>query len=189
VTTVVRPSEADLSAIARRIAGPLSPEGAENWYRKDTAVLLQEIATLRFEIMTLRREAETARQSFYQDGAQADMNDPLYVWAEAWKASATGFWQKAQTTTLREQLAAQRITAASLKESLTAAEDMNRAQAVETAALAAELAQLRQANDEIEQTHEAERSSYRRRIGDLEMQLKGRLARSRELLDRAMESL
>jgi DNA repair exonuclease SbcCD ATPase subunit len=214
VTTIVRPSEADLSAIARRIAGPLSPEGAENWYRNDSAILLQEIATLRKEIAALRRDAELARQSFYQDGAQAEMDDSLYIWALAWKDSATGFWQKAQTKTLREQLATQKITVAALKDSLAAVDNLNRAQAVDMSALAAELAELRQTNETFEQTHEEERSRFLRRIGELESELnqaraevtqmrsdfsrdvealkvenEARLARSRELLDRAMESL
>jgi hypothetical protein len=97
VTTVVRPTEADLIAIARRINGPLSPEGAESWYRNDGAVLLQEIATL-------RQEAEAARHSFYEDGAQAEPNATLYEWAKAWKANATGYWEKTQTKNLRTRI-------------------------------------------------------------------------------------
>jgi hypothetical protein len=97
LTTVVRPTEADLIAIARRINGPLSPEGAESWYRNDGAVLLQEIATL-------RQEAESARHSFYEDGAQAEPNATLYEWAKAWKANATGYWEKTQTKNLRTRI-------------------------------------------------------------------------------------
>jgi len=98
VTTVVRPSEADLHAIARRIGGPLSSEGAESWYRNDGAMLLQEVATL-------RREAESARRSFYEDGARAEPDATLYEWAQAWKAQATGFWEKTQTKRLRQKVA------------------------------------------------------------------------------------
>lgn len=97
MTTVVRPSEAELSAIARRIAGPLSPEGAEAWYRNDSAMLLQEVATL-------RQEAEAARHSFYEDGAQAEPDATLFEWAKAWKAQATGYWEKTQTKNLRAKI-------------------------------------------------------------------------------------
>ena len=97
MTTVVRPSEADLSAIARRISGPLSPEGAESWYRNDGAMLLDEVRTL-------RQDAEAARQAFYADGAQAEPDASLYEWARAWKANATGFWEKTQTKNLRQRI-------------------------------------------------------------------------------------
>jgi hypothetical protein len=207
VTTVVRPTEADLIAISRRISGPLTAEGAEAWYRNDSAVLLQEIARL-------RREVEAARQSFLSDGAQAEPDATLYEWALVWKATATGFWQKAQTKTLREQLAAQRIAVANYKNSLAAAEDANRALVAEKAAIAAELAEVRQGNDELERKHEAERVSFLRRIGELDGllaqaraeavdtrsiaernldMLRARndeqLAHARELMNRAMEAL
>ncbi len=97
MTTVVRPSEADLSGIARRIGGPLSAEGAESWYRNDGAMLLQEVATL-------RQEAEAARHAFYEDGAQAEPGATLYEWAKAWKATSTGFWEKAHTKNLRAKI-------------------------------------------------------------------------------------
>lgn len=97
MTTVVRPSEADLIAIARRINSPLSPEGAESWYRNDGAMLLAEVRTL-------RQEAEAARHSFYADGAQAEPDASLYEWAKAWKANATGFWEKTQTRNLRQKI-------------------------------------------------------------------------------------
>jgi len=97
LTTVVRPSEAELSAIARRISGPLTPEGAENWYRSDAAALI-------LEIRTLWREAEAARHSFLSDGVQAEPDATLYEWAKAWKATATGFWEKTQTKNLRTRI-------------------------------------------------------------------------------------
>jgi hypothetical protein len=93
----VRPSEADLIAIARRISGPLSPEGADAWYRNDAAALIEEVRTL-------RQEAEAARQSFLNDGAQAEPDAPLVEWARAWKANTTGFWEKTQTKHLRQKI-------------------------------------------------------------------------------------
>jgi hypothetical protein len=93
----VRPSEADLIAIARRISGPLSPEGADAWYRNDAAALIEEVRTL-------RHEAEAARQSFLNDGAQAEPGAPLAEWARAWKANTTGFWEKTQTKHLRQKI-------------------------------------------------------------------------------------
>src|SRR4029077_10441390 len=131
-------------------------------------------------------------QSFYQDGADAAMDDTLFEWAQAWKASATGFWQKAQTKTLREQLATQRITVAALKDSLTDAEVANRAQAVEMTALAAELAEVRQANDTFEQAHESERSKFMRRIGELDellAQARAEMAQMRSDFARDIEAL
>jgi len=61
-------------------------------------MLLQEVATL-------RREAEEARRSFLSDGARADPDATLYEWAQAWKAQATGFWEKTQTKRLRQKVA------------------------------------------------------------------------------------
>ena len=207
MTTVVRPSEADLSAIARRITGPLTPEGAESWYRNDSVTLLQEVALL-------RQEAEVARKSFYEDGARAEPDAPLYEWAKAWKATATGYWEKEQTKALREQLAAQRIAVANYKKSLAASEDAYRVLAEDKTAADAQLAEARQALTAGEQTHEVERARLLRQIAELEGQvaqskeetvqarsaaqrdietLKARneeqLARARELMDRAMGSL
>lgn len=117
MVTVVRPTEADLSAIARRIAGPLSPEGAESWYRNDGGMLLQEVATL-------RQEAEAARHSFYSDGAQAEPDATLFEWAKAWKASATGYWEKTQTKNLRTKIVELTRTIEDMETSMQAQRDL-----------------------------------------------------------------
>jgi hypothetical protein len=168
VTTVVRPTEADLIAISRRIGGPLSPEGAENWYRNDGALLLQEISTLRREIVTLRQEAEAARRSFYEDGAEAAPDATLHDWALAWKATATGFWQKTQTKALREEAASQRIAAANYKDSLAAAEELNQKYVAETTDLALQVNELRQERDALQHKAEGERAMFLKRIGELD---------------------
>jgi hypothetical protein len=137
VTTIVRPSEADLSAIARRISGPLSPEGAEAWYRNDSAMLLQEIATL-------RQEAATARQSFFSDGAQAGPDATLYELAKAWKATSTGYWEKTQTRRLRQKVAELTDDAENLRASIqTMREEYERNVQVLSAQYAAREAQAK----------------------------------------------
>ncbi len=168
MTTVVRPSEADLTAIARRINSPLSPEGAENWYRNDGGTLLQEISTLRRELAALRQEAEAARRSFFEDGAEAASDATLHEWALAWKATASGFWEKTQTKKLREELASARLSATNLRESLTAAEDLNRKYATDNTDLSLQVNELRQERDVLQQTGENDRSTYLKRIGELD---------------------
>jgi chromosome segregation ATPase len=206
LTTIVRPSEADLSAIARRINGPLSPEGAESWYRNDATTLLQEVALL-------RQEARVARSSFYEDGAQAEPNASLFEWAQAWKAQATGFWEKAQTRSLREQLATQRIQTANLKDALVAAGDSIRQHLEEKDALAAELAEVRAALAKTIADNQEHVAGYLRRIAELDellaqaknevaqvrndaavrieqlaLQNEERLARTRDLMRNALDS-
>ena len=96
-TTFVRPGDADLAAMSRRLNSYLSPEGADAWYRNDVAWLLQEVAFLRSEV------ART-RHWFYETsggegpGDEASLTDVAYWWQQ----NATGIWEKQQVKKLKD---------------------------------------------------------------------------------------
>ena len=97
--TFVRPQDADLAAMAKRISGPLTPDGAEAWYRNDCAWLLQEVSLMRSEMAD-------AREWLLADaGADAPGDDAtLQELASWWQQHATGIWEKAQVKKLKADL-------------------------------------------------------------------------------------
>lgn len=103
VATFVRPADADLAAMSKRANSPLSPEGAEAWYRTDIAWLLQEVVYLRSEIADARRQFHAINQA-----DAPDEDTPLPRVAEWWQGHASGIWERAQTKRLKDQLAEQK---------------------------------------------------------------------------------
>lgn len=105
-STFVRPGDADLAAMSRRLNSYLSPEGADAWYRNDVAWLLQEVAILRADLAN-------ARQWFYETsngegpGPEAPLQDVAYWWQQ----NATGIWEKAQFKKLKDATAIAKLEA------------------------------------------------------------------------------
>ena len=106
VATFVRPADADLAAMSKRANSPLSPEGAEAWYRTDIAWLLQEVVYLRSAI------AET-RQWL----GQGD-NGSLIEAAQSWQEHSTGIWEKQQVQKIKAALAEARSHTTDLQSEL-----------------------------------------------------------------------
>ena len=116
MATFVRPSDADLAAMTRRITGPLTPDGAEAWYRNDAAWLIQEVVYLRSELAD-------ARESFYGDatdhpGDNARLED-VAAW---WREHVTGIWEKAQVKKLKDALVQSERSAGKLEGDLADAQ-------------------------------------------------------------------
>ena len=95
----VRPQDADLAAMAKRISGPLTPDGAEAWYRNDCAWLLQEVSLMRSEMAD-------AREWFLENGGSPKPTDDASLMALAawWQEHVTGIWEKAQVKKLKADL-------------------------------------------------------------------------------------
>jgi hypothetical protein len=87
----------DMAAMRERLGLRLSPDGAFNHYYNDVAALLREV-------QRLQEEADLARACFIEDGVVAPDSASLYDYAVRWKNEATGFWEKAQTKKLRDEL-------------------------------------------------------------------------------------
>jgi len=107
--TFVRPSDADLAAMSHRINGPLSPDGAEAWYRNDVAWLIQEI-------VLLHQERALAALQFATWLEEPVSDEPLADLAKRWQEKATGLWEKAQIKKLRAEISEQRRQIAELAE-------------------------------------------------------------------------
>jgi hypothetical protein len=132
----------------RATVGRLTDDGARSFYVNDVNTLLDVVERL-------EREVAETRQSFYEDGAQASQDANLREWAEAWKAEATGYWEKTQTKKLREQIAELKIQHAQTGEALIDAETTLTAMSDKAAKLQDDLIELEDKLLRREQEHRA----------------------------------
>lgn len=207
--TYVRPQDADLAAMAKRITGPLTPDGAEAWYRNDCAWLLQEISLMRSEMAD-------AREWLLRDGGPNAPDDDatLPELAAWWQQHASGFWEKAQVKKLKESLADAHKRLVQLDALLVAQQqhtaaieqdhrDAQEAHDAELAAMRADkkalvdelgrlmqrMVELDEAADSVRAELQAERAAGERNSQMTEALVGERFGKVRELLEQAVKLL